>query len=171
MAAPQIIAEPEPVEQELVRLYRQHASALSRYAGSRAADLDAARDAVQEVFLRYFLERRGGREIGNPRAWMYQVLRNYLFDCNRNRTSCEVVLEDVDYVADSRQNPEGMLQRSEVTREIESMLSKRELECLRLRTEGRDYAEIGKAMGIRSGTVGALLARAQKKIQRAGAPR
>jgi DNA-directed RNA polymerase specialized sigma24 family protein len=49
---------------------------------------------------------------------------------------------------------------------IAESLSERELECLRLRTEGLSYGEIGVAMQVRTGTVGALLARAHEKIRR-----
>jgi len=170
LAAPHIIADPvtalpaTQIEQEVVRLYQQHAAALSRYAVSFAQDHDGARDAVQEVFLRYFTERRDGREIGNPRAWLYHVLRNCLLDWHRSHR--EVIAEDLDHMPGSQQNPERILQRSEIARELEALLSDREFECLRLRTEGMDYAEIGEAMGIRTGTVGALLTRAQKKIRR-----
>ena len=65
------------LEQELVGLYREHASELSRYAASFSQSRDGAREAVQEIFLRYFIERRYGRQIENPRAWLYHVVRNY----------------------------------------------------------------------------------------------
>jgi len=154
------------LEREVVGAYQQYSPQLSRYAASLAQDSDAARDAVQEVFLRYFVERRYGREIANPRAWLYHVLRNYLLDQHRSVTNREVIAEDLDHMPGSQQNPERLLQRSEVARELQAALSAREFECLRLRTEGLDYAEIAEVMGIRSGTVGALLARAQKKIRR-----
>lgn len=154
------------LEQELVRLYQEHATALSRYAASFAQNQEGARDAVQEAFLRYFIERRYGREIGNPRAWLYHVLRNYLLDWHRTVAEREVIAENLDHLAGSQQNPERILRRSELARELESLLSSREYECVRLRAEGLEYAEIGEAMGIRTGTVGALLARAQTKIRR-----
>jgi DNA-directed RNA polymerase specialized sigma24 family protein len=68
------------LEQELVRLYREHASELSRYAASFSESQNGAREAVQVIFLRYFIERRYGRQIENPRAWLYHVLRNYFRD-------------------------------------------------------------------------------------------
>jgi RNA polymerase sigma-70 factor (ECF subfamily) len=154
------------LEQELVRLYQEHAAALSRYAVSFAQNQEGARDAVQEVFLRYFVERRYGREIGNPRAWLYHVMRNYLLDWHRTVADREVIAENLDLMAGSQQNPERILHRSELARELEALLSNREYECVRLRAEGLEYSEIGEAMGIRTGTVGALLARAQTKIRR-----
>lgn len=171
MAAPFTSAEERPglatngLDEEIVRLYQEHAAALSRYAASFAQNQDNARDAVQEVFLRYFVERRYGRIIGNPRAWLYHVLRNYLLDWNRRVANREVIAENLDQMPGAGQNPERILQRSETARELESRLSERELECLHLRTQGLDYAEIADVMGIRTGTVGALLARVQKKVR------
>ena len=175
MAAPFTSAEDRPglatseLDQEVVRLYREHAAALSRYAASFAQNQDSARDAVQEAFLRYFVERRYGRIIGNPRAWLYHVLRNYLLDWNRRVNQREVIAENLDHMQSGQQNPERILQSSEIARELRSVLSEREFECLRLRAEGLDYAEICSVMGIRIGTVGALLSRVQKKIRRSTA--
>lgn len=154
------------IEQEIVRLYEEQASALSRYAASFAQNHDAARDAVQEVFLRYFVERRYGRHIENPRAWLYHVLRNYLLDRHRTVTQREVTSENLDRMPASLHSPERMMHRSEMARELASVLSEREFDCLRLRAEGLGYAEIAEVLRIRIGTVGALLARAQKKIRR-----
>jgi len=157
------------LDQELVRLYQEHASALSRYAASFAQNQEGARDAVQEVFLRYFIERRYGRIIGNPRAWLYHVLRNYLLDWHRRVINREVIAENLDRMPGEQQNPERLLQSSQIASELKAVLSEREFECLRLRAEGLDYAEIGDVMGIRIGTVGALLSRVQKKIRRSAA--
>jgi len=170
--APCFTAEPtssdaaSQLEQEVVRLYQEHASSLSRYAVWLAQNQEGARDAVQEAFLRYFIERRYGREVVNPRAWLYQVLRNYLLDLRRSAADREIIADNLDQMPGNQQNPERILRRSEVAHALESLLSTREFECVRLRAEGMEYAEIGAAMGIRPGTVGALLARAQTKIRR-----
>lgn len=157
---------PVELEQELLRLYQEHASALSRYAAALAQNQEGARDAVQEAFLRYFVERRYGRIIENPRAWLYHVLRNYLLDWRRRVDNREVIADNLDHLVGGHHNPERILQRSETARELEAILSDREFECLRLRAEGLDYAEVAQVMGIRTGTVGALLSRVQKKIRR-----
>jgi sigma-70-like protein len=86
LMAPRMARCPEPaepastLESELVSLYREHASGLSRYAESFARNQAGAREAVQEIFLRYFIERRYGRHIDNPRAWLYFVLHSNLLD-------------------------------------------------------------------------------------------
>jgi DNA-directed RNA polymerase specialized sigma24 family protein len=50
---------------------------------------------------------------------------------------------------------------------LEIGLSPREIECIRLRTEDLSYEEIAGVLGLRPGTVGALLARAHGKIRKA----
>ena len=57
------------LESEVAAAYQQHAAGLLRYAGSLASNHEEARDAVQETFLRFFVERNYGRAIANPRAW------------------------------------------------------------------------------------------------------
>jgi RNA polymerase sigma-70 factor (ECF subfamily) len=154
------------IEEEILRLYQEHATALSRYAASFAQNQDGARDAVQEAFLRYVAERRCGRTIDNPRAWLYFVMRNYLLDRHRTVTRREVSAENLDQLPGRHQSPEGMLERSEVAREIEALLTEREFNCLRLRAEGLSYEEIAEMLSIRVGTVGAMLSRVQKKLRR-----
>jgi len=155
------------IEHEVVSLYEQHALVLFRYASSIADGDESARDAVQEAFLRYFVERRYGREIGNPRAWLYQVLRNYLCDrLTAPSAQREISAVNVDQVPDERSDPEALAAKAQMARVIAASLSERELECLQLRTAGLSYEEIGSAMAVRIGTVGALLARAHDKIRR-----
>jgi RNA polymerase sigma-70 factor (ECF subfamily) len=155
------------LEGEVVCLHEQFADNLLRYASSIADSDDLANDAVQETFLRYFIQRQYGREISNPRAWLYQVLRNYLRDrAAAASTKREVPGENLDRLAADGNDPETLVERSQTAREIAACLSDRELECLQLRTEGLSYEEIGIAMEVRIGTVGAMLNRAHEKIRR-----
>ena len=154
-------------EREVADLYEEHSARLLSYAGSLTRDRDTARDAVQEVFLRYFVERRYGNCIENPRAWLYRVLHNYLLDrISTAAMKCEISAEDTDGVPDAGGDPEAMVQRNQAAREIASRLTSRELECLSLRAEGFSYEEIAAILGIRPGTVGALLPRVYSKLRK-----
>jgi RNA polymerase sigma factor (sigma-70 family) len=156
----------EELEREVAALYTGQAAALLRYARARADSDDTAREGLQEAFLRYFIERSYGREILNPRAWLFEVLRNYLSDRASTLSSQrEVVDERLDAVPDLRQDPESRFGGIEAAGQIAASLSGRELQCLRLRTEGLSYLEIGRAMRVRTGTVGAILARASEKLR------
>ncbi len=154
------------LEREVALLYHEQAGGLLRYAASLTRSADAARDAVQEAFLRYFVERRYGRQIESQRAWLYRVVRNYVLEgLGATAGSREVDAEALERLAGVEDDPEARLRRSEAAREIASVLSSRELECLRLRVEGLSYEEIAAALGIRTGTVGALLARVYAKLR------
>ncbi|MGA2772072.1 MAG: sigma-70 family RNA polymerase sigma factor [Bryobacteraceae bacterium] len=163
---PQSDARRNQIESEVVSLYQEHAAALLRHAASMARSHEAS-DAVQEAFLRYFVERTYGRVIGHPRAWLHEVLRNYLLDRLKTLESRrEMVSEDLDDLPDAREDPEQRLARREITRHFAAALTERELDCLRRRGAGLRYLEIA-AMGIRQGTVGALLAHAHRKLEQA----
>ena len=79
---------------------------------------DPAGDAVQEAFLRYFIERSYGRVIQNPRAWLYQLLRNYLTNrINSASAKREVAAEHIDQVPSNGHDPEMLMERSQTARE------------------------------------------------------
>jgi RNA polymerase sigma-70 factor (ECF subfamily) len=154
------------LSREVSAVYREHASSLLRYAQAIARDPDEARDAVQEAFLRLCMERRYGREVENPRAWLYQVLRNHLMT---KRSSAperrEVASDALDSFPCERTDPESLAARQQRAKEIRAQLTPRELECLQLRAAGLSYAEIGGRLDIQSGTVGALLFRVGEKLR------
>ena len=161
-------ATTELIENEVNDLLQKHTGALSRYAAGLSWDKTLVQDGIQESFLRYFLARVRGQKIENPRAWLFRVLRNYLLDCNRKSGSMPVAeLKEAVRIADIRQDVETEYQQDETFRCALSVLSRREKECLQLRLAGFGYDEIAQILQIRTGTVGALLARALKKIRNA----
>ena len=162
------IAPPvNPVEAEVIDLYQQNAPGLFRFAESLVRDREMAQDALQEVFLRFFIARSSGQDIQNGKSWLYRVLRNYLLDrvkeaAFKNKAS----LEEAETIPDAS-DPEQEYLRAFTRKQILEVLAPRELECLQLRAEGFDYKEIAQILNVRSGTVGATLARALNKIRKA----
>lgn len=158
---------PHPdIDLEVSEQYRLYGGELLRYATSLAGNPEVARDAVQDVFVRYFVDRRYGRLIASPRAWLYRVLHNCLVD--RMRASATRKQEDpesLESLPAATADPEEAARDSETARTILSVLSPRELACLRLHAEGLTYDEISSVLGIQPGTVGALLARVRRKLQ------
>src|SRR5262249_23539730 len=129
---------------------------------------DAARDAVQEAFLRYFLQRTYGRLIEHPRAWLYRVVRNHLLDrMTAAAAKYEVGSEQAADLPDGRHGPGEGVRCAQMVWELKSMLSAREMECLVLRADGLSYEEIAGVLGIRPGTVSSLLTRVHKKLRSA----
>jgi len=157
---------PADLELEVGRVHCQYCAELVSYAALIVRSQDAARDAVQEAFLRYFVERRYGREIEYPQAWLYRVVRNYLLDSMDTLAARHEVNEDqAGDVRDQKRSPEEILRCAQMAQQIATLLSPREMECLRLRADGMSYDEIADAMGIASGTVSALLTRVHKKLR------
>ena len=158
----------DDLELEVARVYDGYATGLLRYALVTIRNREAAQDAVQEVFLRYFISRSQGLTIQTPKAWLFRVLRNYLLDCLKSSTANrEIGIESVQPIVDDQQDPEVSYHHRELARQVCTLLAPRELECLRLRNEGFGYEEIADILSVRSGTVAALLARGQKKIRKA----
>jgi RNA polymerase sigma-70 factor (ECF subfamily) len=154
------------IEREVEMLYDSHAEAVLSYAQSIVLREDAARDAVQECFLRYFVERSCGRTILQPRAWLFRVAHNYLVERMKSAAARhETTSGRMPQVADTGHHAEQMLCRVELAAEVAGMLSPRELECLRFRLEGFSYEEIAANLEIRPGTVSALLARVHAKLR------
>jgi len=154
------------LEREVALLYEENSARLVSYAHTLIRNRDAARDAVQEVFLRYFAERRYGNHVENPRAWLYRVLHNYLMDQLQSPSSkYEVPAEGALTDAAGEEAAECLMEQTQIAQQIVSRLTPRELDCLRLRAQGLSYGQIAEKLGIRAGTVGALLPRVYSKLR------
>jgi len=152
----------------MAALYSSHSAGLLRYAFSLIKDTGGAQDALQEIFLRYFMARREGRSFNDPKAWLFRVMRNYSLDILKSSSvKNEVGSGEIRETFASHNDPEKHYRRTEMARDLAKLLSPRELECVRLRAEGLSYDEIAEVLNLRQGTVGATLARAHKKIRQA----
>jgi RNA polymerase sigma-70 factor (ECF subfamily) len=153
------------LEGTVVAAYESYSAELFAYATSIVHQQDAALDAVQEAFLRYFVELSYGRSVQNPRAWLYRVVRNYLLDrIGSAAVRREAPLPAGDRFSEPAPGPEAILQHAQLARKLAAILSPREMECLRLRSENLSYEEIAGILKVRPGTVSALLTRAHKKL-------
>src|SRR5689334_23728902 len=82
-------------DQALRDLYRDHATALLRYARWFCDDPAAAEDAVQETFQRAWRHLPRLLADGRPlRPWLRQVLRHVLIDVDRATRACPETLHD-----------------------------------------------------------------------------
>lgn len=153
-------------EHQILQLYDCYAARLQSYAATLVRDESIAQDAVQEVFLRYALMVRDGREVASPKAWLFRVLRNYVLDSVKAaHVKNEIVMEQMPEHADGTEDPEQQYASAELSRYLLSSLTPRELACLRLRSHGLRYNEIATVLSIRPGTVAALLSRCTGRIQ------
>jgi RNA polymerase sigma-70 factor (ECF subfamily) len=146
---------------ELCAAYEAHAVLLLRLAMLQCRDSELARDAVQEAFLRFYVERSMGRGVEAPRAWLARVVSNYLVDeARRAQTRRRYATADHLPAQEAPSNPRAVLPIR-----IRRALSPREFQCVDLRSQGFSYDEVAEALGIRAGTVASLMSRAHRKLR------
>jgi RNA polymerase sigma factor (sigma-70 family) len=134
------------------------------------------RSEVEEVLQETFLRLAGSEVLDRPdeevAAWLRRVCLNRSFnrarDGRRAREGVEraVRLESAGEPADG--DPAGVVLRREERDEVRRVLaglSERQRGCLLLRHSGYSYAEIGATLGIALGSVGVLLARAERAFR------
>jgi DNA-binding CsgD family transcriptional regulator len=85
----------------------------------------------------------------------------------QSRVRSERSLEDLPARSIAGEDVEAGCYRREVFRLIQKTLTPRELQCINLRSKGMRYEDIASALHLRSGTVGALISRAVRRMQSA----
>jgi RNA polymerase sigma-70 factor (ECF subfamily) len=134
---------------ELEALYRSRFDVFARVAASVTSDSERARDVVQEAFATAVHKRRSFRGDGPLEAWVWRIVLNAArLDVRRS-----VPAVDFDEAAAN-----GQPERDAELRVALGRLPERQRTAVFLRYYADlDYAAIGEALGVRSGTVAATL--------------
>jgi len=137
---------------ELEALYRTKLPEFRRVAAAVAGDREAGHDAVQEAFAAAVRKRHAWRRRGSLEAWVWRIVVNKARDARRRRPpmperAAAVHVPDVPL--------DGLSERQ---REIVFLHYYAGL--------GLGYDEIGAALRISPGTVGATLSAARTTLRR-----
>lgn len=149
------------LEQELEALYEQHAPLLLRYGFVLCGDLDRARDALQETFLRFHQARARRNAIREPRPWLFETLERVLREESAQARAGLALAGAAGAAA-----PERFWSTAALPQAARGALSPRELQCIEYRQEGYTQQETAAALHISPGTVATLMARAMRKLRR-----
>jgi len=159
-------AGPEPFES----LMRRHERLVIGVALRLLGNMEDAKDASQEVFLRLYrnLDRAG--RLDNLAGWLYRVTVNVCHDANRRRgQGGPVPVEDPAQVADTADDPQQSLTARERRTMLERglrMLPEKERAALVLRDlEGLSTAEVAATLGSAEATVRSQIAKARIKMK------
>ena len=135
---------------ELEGLYRSRFDVFARVAASVTGDSDRARDAVQEAFATAVLKRSSFRGDGPLEAWVWHIVLNTArWDVRRSSQAVEY---------DEPAGPNGHPERDAELRVALARLPERQRTAVFLRYYADlDYASIGGALGISTGTVASTL--------------
>lgn len=135
-------------------------------------NMEDARDALQETFLKCWRHRQQVEQITNLRAWVFRIALNTGRDCrkaawNRRRQS---IVEDTPMVSTS-DSPDAGLLRDEELRTLQQavlMLRDEEQEVFLLRQNGSmTYEQIAEATSLPLGTVKTRMRAAIGKLREA----
>ncbi len=124
----------------------------------------AAQDVVQDTFLKLIAHVDAGGALPNARGWLYTVAAHACRDRQRGLSRWLPWIADRDSRA-ARESPDLNDAASAVRAAIRT-LAPRDRMLIALRAQGFSYREIAEAAGIRSASVGQLLARALDRLEK-----
>ena len=147
-------------------IFEQLKPKLLRYCTYRCGDPDTAEDIAQEAMVR--LWRRNVEEPpADPAAWLFTTARHLILDGekvagNRQRLLASNLEDDAE-----PEQADRALEREHERKRVREMLGRmprRSREILMLRYSGFSYREIAGEVDVAPGSVGTLLARAERRF-------
>lgn len=150
-------------------LFQAHWERVNAVISRLVGDADEAEDLALEVFWRLHQQMQRRRTPDYPGAWLYRSALNAGYNALRDRrrrrayeeSAGRLLLES--QITDPSQIAEQAQQRQWV-RQALSALPERSARLLVLRHAGCSYAEIAQVLQVAQGSVGTLLARAEREF-------
>jgi RNA polymerase sigma-70 factor (ECF subfamily) len=133
-------------------------------------DWDEAEDLALEVFYR--LHQRPPRDLDKLQSWLYRVATNLGYNALRARKRRRRYEEEAGLFRlehSESVDPAAEVERQQAQARVRRVLAgmkKRPARLLMLRYEGFSYAEIADVLNVAPGSVGTMLARAEKAFER-----
>ncbi len=153
---------------EVVSRYQEK---LWRYAMRLLGDQDAARDVVQEAFIKAYMNLNGFDTKLRLSPWLYRIVHNEVVSfCRREKKSVSLddnfeIIEKMPSSSDTREEVE----RNEMARLMQSNLKKLPLPFREVVTlfylEELSYQEISDVLHIPINTVGSRINRGKKMLR------
>lgn len=150
-------------------LFLRHYERVYRVLYNLVGMRDEAEDLAQETFLALYHHPPRLRSGDGLAAWLGRVALNRGYNALRGERRRQQRYERLDR-PDSGGDPYNEVARSEEqahVRAVLAYLTERQRNLLLLRYAGLSYAEIAAALEIAPGSVGTLLARAERAFQQA----
>jgi RNA polymerase sigma-70 factor (ECF subfamily) len=160
-------------------LVESHQERLLRLCERLLGDVEEARDAAQEVFLKAYRKAGEVRPQGQVYTWLYRIAVNHCLNKLRRRKLVRFLRwegsEDRDVPAfdppDSYADPAAALEarrRWQATRRAIARLPENQRAVLVLvRFEGMSYKQAAEVLGITDGAVESRLVRAMRRLEAA----
>jgi RNA polymerase sigma-70 factor (ECF subfamily) len=141
-------------------LFAQHGALVYRRCRALLGQEDAARDAVQEVFLRVLAQRGSFRAASSAATWIYSIATLYCLQRLRNQRRHQLKLEHLARTAGDG-SPTGVGQEDRLT--LAALLEACEPEVQQIVVlrviDGMNGDEVAEVLGLSRKTVGRKLQR------------
>jgi RNA polymerase sigma-70 factor (ECF subfamily) len=157
-------------EVDLEAAFEQHWDSVCRTAQRLVGDRDEAQDLALEAFWRLYTHPP--KDLTRAGGWLHRVATNLGLNAIRAHRRRDKYEEEAGVLRLQRADnlhPADAVERHETqerVREVLALMKPRKAELLILRHTGHSYAEIADLMGMAPGSVGTLLARAEKDFER-----
>ena len=155
-------------EQTFLTHFARVVSVINRLVGERAR----AEELASEAFWKLYHQPVLPDSEGNVAGWLYRAATNLGIDELRARAKRKHYEEAAQRLASTADQPAGPLddllreeQRARV-REILADLKPAQAQILTLRHSGFSYNELAEVLGVKRGSVGTMLIRAEAEFQR-----
>ena len=157
----------------LERALEEHWASICEALYYLVGDWEEAQDLALEAFWR--LHTRGPRHLSdltNVGGWLYRVATRLGLNAiraRRRRRAYEDAAGALRLESAVPADPEGAVERRETRERVRHVLShmkKRKAQILILRHTDHSYVEIADILGVSPGSVGTMLARAEKDFER-----
>lgn len=146
------------------KILDQNYNTMFRVAKKMVNDYDAGSDIVQEVFISLYNNLNNGNHILHPQSWLYRATSNKCIDYLKKQKR----FLGIESIKDTKAEDE-QIERTETNDLIHLAISKlkpRERMLAVFYSEGLSYKEMAKATGIRFSSIGKMLSRTLKKLEK-----
>jgi len=153
------------------QLFTIYSKKLIQFAASIVKSGDAAREIVDEVFIKIWRNRSTATDIQHLRVYLYTATKNTALNYLATRAR-ENIAEPFDFFAvqlsDEGPSPEKQLINTELLRKIQGAIEELPPRCKMVfklvREDGLSYKEVGQVLNISPKTVDAQMVIAVRQI-------
>jgi RNA polymerase sigma-70 factor (ECF subfamily) len=135
-----------------------------RVATRMVGNSEDVSDIIQEIFIDYFNKTSNGNIIQHPKSWLYRATINKCIDSHRKRKR----FKDLESLCEYNSEP-GLVENQEIKDAIILAISKlkpKEKILATVYSEGLSYKEIAEVTGIKFSSIGKMLSRTLKKMEK-----
>lgn len=143
-------------------IFNAYSSDVLNYSLSLLKNYDDAKDAVQEVFIRYINSQNNFKGECSYKTWLLTITRNYCFKILRSRSKNSDRIDE-----NFRGSYNSNIETKITLNEILAKLTNEEYEILYLREfAGHTYQEMSEILGISLDNVKVKLYRIRQRLKK-----